>query len=167
MYFWRSPQLSIQLWLTLAGGVSLLQITAHPTLAQSNQSQQSINLSPTTGTSTLDQLKPARADTVELDFPSGFRCKAGGGDVPSLVFYGDRGQFNAFNNSTQVDAGRIGAALVLPLYKSKASTCDQAMKLQNALSQMEIAEKLVSSGVMTNEEFMKLAKRIKATAFGG
>lgn len=87
--------------------------------------------------------------------------------MPSLVFYGDRGQFNAFNNSTQVEAGRIGAALVLPLYKSKASTCDQAMKLQNALSQMEIAEKLVSSGVMTNEEFLKLAKRIKATAFGG
>lgn len=83
------------------------------------------------------------------------------------MFYGDRGQFNAFNNSTQVEAGRIGAAIVLPLYKSKASTCDQAMKIQNALSQMEIAEKLVSSGAMSNEEFLKLARKIKATAFGG
>lgn len=167
MYFWRSSQPSLRLGLTLAGGLSLLQVAAGPALAQSNQSQQSINLSPNTGTSTLDQLKPARADSVELDFPSGFRCKAGGGDVPSLVFYGDRGQFNAFNNSTQVEAGRLGAAIVLPLYRSKANSCDQAMKLQNALSQLEIAEKLVSSGAMTNEEYLNLARRIKATAFGG
>ena len=40
------------------------------------------------------------------------------------------------------------------------------MKLQNALSQLEIAEKLVSSGAMTNEEYLKLAKKIKAMAFG-
>lgn len=103
---------------------------------------------------------------MELDFPSGFRCKAGGGDVPSLVFYGDRGQFNAFNSSTQVEAGRLGAAVVSPLYRSKGNTCDQAMKLQNALSQLEIAEKLVTAGAMTNDEFVKLARRIKATAFG-
>lgn len=103
---------------------------------------------------------------MELDFPSGFRCKTGGGDVPSLVLYGDRGQFSAFNNTNQVEAGRIGAALVMPLYRSKSGTCDPAMKLQNALSQLEIAEKLVSSGAMTNEEFLKLARRIKAMAFG-
>ena len=87
--------------------------------------------------------------------------------MPSLVFYGDRGQFNAFNNSTQVEAGRLGAAIVLPLYRGKNNTCDQAMKLQNALSQLEIAEKLVTSGAMTNEEFLKLARRIKTSAFGG
>jgi hypothetical protein len=86
--------------------------------------------------------------------------------VPSLVFYGDRGQFNTFNNSSQVEAGRLGAAIVLPLYRSKSGICDQPMKLQNALSQLEIAEKLVSSGAMTNEEYLKLAKKIKAMAFG-
>ncbi len=90
----------------------------------------------------------------------------GGGDVPSLVLYGDRGQFNAFNNSNQVEAGRIGAALVMPLYRSKSSSCDPAMKLQNALSQLEIAEKLVSSGAMTNEEFIRLARKIKTMTFG-
>lgn len=65
-----------------------------------------------------------------------------------------------------MEAGRLGAAIVLPLYKPKGSTCDQALKLQNALSQLEIAEKLVSAGAMTNEEFLKLARKIKANAFG-
>jgi len=40
------------------------------------------------------------------------------------------------------------------------------MQLQNAMSQLEIAEKLVASGAMTNEEFLKLARKIKAQVFG-
>ena len=57
-------------------------------------------------------------------------------------------------------------AFIMPLYRRRAGTCDRSMQLQNALSQLEIAEKLVSSGAMTNDEFLRLARKIKAMVFG-
>lgn len=39
------------------------------------------------------------------------------------------------------------------------------MELQNALSELELAEKLVTNGAMTNEEYMKVADQIKKKVF--
>lgn len=125
----------------------------------------SISVSPNTGTSTLDQLRAAKGDGVDLQFPSGFSCRVSGGDVPSLIVYGDQGSLGAAN--TTVAAGsRAGLAFILPLYRSRRHLCDRSMTLQNALSQLEIAEKLVSSGAMSNDEFMALSRQIKALTFG-
>jgi len=116
--------------------------------------------------STLDQLDPAKSDCVELEFPSGFRCRIGAGDVPSLIAFADQGSLGALNNSSLVSGARAGLAFIMPLYRRRAGTCDRSMQLQNALSQLEIAEKLVSSGAMTNDEFLQLARKIKAMVFG-
>jgi len=40
------------------------------------------------------------------------------------------------------------------------------MKLQNALSKLEIAEQLVTTGAMTEGEFLELARKIKQETFG-
>lgn len=125
----------------------------------------SISVSPNTGTSTLDQLRPAKGDAVDLQFPSGFSCRVSAGDVPSLIVYGDQGSLGAVD-TTLASGSRAGLAFILPLYRSRRHICDKSMTLQNALSQLEIAEKLVTSGAMSNEEFMALSKRIKALTFG-
>ncbi len=121
-----------------------------------------LTTSPITGTSTLDQIRPTKSDQIELQYPSGFTCRITGGDTPSLVFYGDQGQLQA--PVTNLSGLRAGAAVVIPLYKSKRNMCDKSMTLQNALSELEVAEKLVEIGAMTNEEYMDLANRIKREA---
>lgn len=118
--------------------------------------------SPNTGGSTLDQLRPPKSDSLELQFPSGFTCRTGGGDVPAVIVYGDSGQLVA--PTTGITGLRAGMALVVPLYRSKRNVCDRPMQLQNALSELELAEKLVTSGAMSNAEYLELAKRIKAKA---
>ena len=123
-----------------------------------------ISVSPNTGTSTLDQLRPARGDGIDLQFPSGFSCRIASGDVPSLIIYGDQGALGS-QNFTLATGSRAGMAFVAPLYRSRRAMCDQSMQLQNAMSQLEIAEKLVTTGAMSNEEFMELSRRIKAVIF--
>lgn len=123
-----------------------------------------LSVSPNTGGSTLDQLRPPRSDSLELQFPSGFTCRTGGGDVPSLVLYGDSGQLVA--PLTGISGLRAGMALVVPLYRPKRGVCDRPMQLQNALSELELAEKLVTAGAMTNAEYMLLAQQIKQRALG-
>lgn len=122
------------------------------------------SVSPNTGGSTLDQLRPPKSDSLELQFPSGFTCRTGGGDVPAVIVYGDSGELVA--PTTGIAGLRAGMALVVPLYRSKRNICDQPMALQNALSLLELAEKLVTSGAMSNAEYLELAKRIKAQALG-
>ena len=126
----------------------------------------SVSISPNTGTSTLDQLRPAKGDAVDLQFPSGFNCRVNSGDVPSLILYGDQGALGA-ENLDLVSGSRAGLAFILPLHRSRRSLCDKPMKLQNALSELEIAEKLVTIGAMSDEEFMNLSQKIKAQLFGG
>lgn len=123
-----------------------------------------LSVSPNTGGSTLDQLRPPKSDALELQFPSGFTCRTGGGDVPAVIVYGDSGQLVA--PTTGIAGLRAGMALVVPLYRSKRNICDQPMALQNALSLLELAEKLVTSGAMSNAEYLELAKRIKAQTLG-
>ncbi len=101
---------------------------------------------------------------MELQFPSGFTCRAGGGDTPALVVYGDSGQLVA--PVTGISGLRAGMAVVVPLYRPKRGICDKPMELQNALSLLELAEKLVTAGAMTNAEYMELAKRVKRTTLG-
>jgi hypothetical protein len=110
---------------------------------------------PVVGTSTLDNLRPSRGDRIELEFPSGFRCKVESGDTPSLVIYGDQGSFYGVN------ASRVGIALIIPFYEKKSSTCDLSMKLQDKLSVLEIADKLVMSGTLSNDEYKSLVTKIK------
>ena len=141
-----------------------------PGWAQSNGSgnsitTSSISVSPNTGTSTLDQLRPARGDGLDLQFPSGFSCRVTSGDVPSLIVYGDQGSLGS-ENTTLAMGSRAGIAVILPLYRSRRAMCDKSMGLQNAMSQLEIAEKLVTTGAMSNEEFLELSRRIKAMVMG-
>lgn len=118
-------------------------------------SQNAISISPNTGTSTLDNLKPTKGDTVELEFPSGFRCKIQSGDTPSFVFYGDQG------NILGVTGSRFGLAFVVPLYSRKDKICDNSMKLQDALSVLEIADKLLQNGTLSNDEYNKISNNVK------
>jgi hypothetical protein len=39
--------------------------------------------------------------------------------------------------------------------------CDKAVKTQNMQNSLELAEKLIDSGAMTNEEYLELAKKYK------
>jgi predicted metal-binding transcription factor (methanogenesis marker protein 9) len=39
--------------------------------------------------------------------------------------------------------------------------CDKAAKTQNMQDSLELAEKLVDSGAMSNEEYLELAKKYK------
>jgi len=39
--------------------------------------------------------------------------------------------------------------------------CDKAVKTQNMQNALELAEHLVNSGAMTNEEYLDLAKKYK------
>jgi hypothetical protein len=142
--------------------LSLLFLIPSPVLAQTANS---LTINPTNGTSTLDQLNPTKSDSVEYEFPSGFRCKIGGGDTPSLVFYGDGGKLATIDNSG-LTGNRYGVAFVLPLYQRKHKSCDEPMKLYNVLNKLEIAEKMVTTGAMTNEEYLKLSKRLKKEIFG-
>ena len=129
------------------------------------QTANSLTINPTNGTSTLDQLNPTKSDSVEYEFPSGFRCKIGGGDTPSLVLYGDGGKLGSID-STGLTGNRYGVAFVLPLYQRKHKSCDEPMKLYNVLNKLEIAEKMVTTGAMTNEEYLKLSKKLKKEIFG-
>lgn len=123
-----------------------------------------LGVSPITGGSTLDQLRPPKSDTLELQFPSGFTCRVGGGDTPALVLYGDSGQLSA--PVTGLSGLRAGMAVMVPLYRPKRAICDRPMALQNALSELELAEKLVTAGAMSNAEYLELARRVKARALG-
>jgi len=129
------------------------------------QETQILTTNPVTGGSTLDQIKRVKADGVELQFPSGFTCSVSGGDGPSLSFYGDSGALDGVAGSG-ISGLRAGMAVVIPLYRSKRAICDRPMELQNALSELEIGEKLVDSGVMSPEEFEVLAHRVKRQALG-
>lgn len=122
-----------------------------------------LSVSPNTGNSTLDQVKATKSDQLELQFPSGFTCRAGGGDTPAFVIYGDSGQLVA--PLTGISGLRAGMALIVPLYQGRRHVCDRPMELQNALSELELAEKLVTNGAMTNEEYMKVADQIKKKVF--
>lgn len=130
-----------------------------------SQTANSLTINPTNGTSTLDQLNPTKSDSVEYEFPSGFRCKIGGGDTPSLVFYGDGGKLATIDNSG-LTGNRYGVAFVLPLYQRKHKSCDEPMKLYNVLNKLEIAEKMVTTGAMANDEYLKLSKKLKREIFG-
>jgi hypothetical protein len=123
-----------------------------------------LGISPNTGGSTLDQLRAPKSDQIELQFPSGFTCRAGGGDVPALIAYSDSGQLQA--PVTGIAGLRAGMALVVPLYRPRRNICDRAMQLQDALSLLEVAEKLVTAGAMSNDEYLKLAQRIKRQTLG-
>lgn len=122
-----------------------------------------LSVSPNTGNSTLDQIKATKSDQLELQFPSGFTCRAGGGDTPAFILYGDSGQLVA--PLTGISGLRAGMALIVPLYQGRRHICDRPMQLQNALSELELAEKLVTNGAMTNEEYMKVANQIKKKIF--
>lgn len=75
------------------------------------------------------------------------------------MFYGDSGQLDA--GIPEIGGKRIGAAVLIPLYKSRSNTCDQSLELYTYLNRLEIAEKLVTAGAMTNKEYMELAQKIK------
>ena len=131
---------------------------------QSGASAQTIptfNGNPIVGGSTLDLIKPPKADRTEYQFPNGFNCRVDGGDVPSLVVYGDKGGLD--NSVYGLSGSRAGVAVILPLYQSKRDTCLKAVEAQNMLDSLELAERLVSSGVMTNEEYIELARKVKAS----
>lgn len=125
----------------------------------SAQSIPSFNGNPIVGGSTLDLIKPPKADKTEYQFPNGFNCRVDGGDVPSLVVYGDKGGLD--NSVYGLSGSRAGVAVILPLYQSKRDTCLKAVEAQNMLDSLELAERLVSSGVMTNEEYIELARKVK------
>lgn len=123
------------------------------------QAQNAISISPNTGTSTLDNLKPTKGDSIELEFPSGFRCKIQSGDTPSLVLYGDQG------NLIGITGSRVGIAFVLPLYEKKDKLCNNSMRFQDALSMLEIADKLLKDGSMSNDEYKIVVDKIKKDIF--
>lgn len=87
-----------------------------------------------------------------------------GGDTPSLVLYGDSGRLSGdtLGGATGL---RAGMALILPLYKARRNTCDRAIEIHAALSKLEAAEKLVQAGAMKNDEYLKLAEKIKQMLF--
>ena len=118
-----------------------------------------LNGNPIIGGSTLDLIKPPKADKTDYQFPNGFNCRVDGGDVPSLVVYGDNGGISNYTHG--VSASRAGVAIIVPLYTSKRDTCLKAVKAQNMLDSLELAERLVSSGAMTNEEYLELARKVK------
>lgn len=160
-------------WAAIAAlvNVSILQIVHGEALAQISQPPAQpvapvpvLSVSPNTGGSTLDQLRSPKSDQLELQFPSGFTCRAGGGDTPAFIVYGDSGQLVA--PVTGISGVRAGVALIVPLYKARRDVCDRPMQLQNALSELELAEKLVTAGAMTNEQYMKVADRVKKMIFG-
>lgn len=153
--------------------ISILFITILFPLSSIAQTANSLTINPTNGSSTLDQLRPSKTDTLEYDFPSGFRCRLGGGDAPSLVFYGDTGSLGSgasdnmgTSNNSGLSGTRYGAAIVVPLYRGKTGNCDEAMKMYNVLNKLEIAEKMVTTGAMTNEEYIELTKQLKKEVFG-
>lgn len=121
--------------------------------------QNAISVNPNTGTSTLDNLKPTRGDQVELEFPSGFRCKVQSGDKLSLILYGDQG------NLSGITGNRFGVGVVIPFYSSKENICDNSMRAQDALNKLEIADKLLQNGTMTNEEYKTITEKIKNDIF--
>jgi len=87
------------------------------------------------------------------------------GVVPSIVVHGDYGRLG-YETSFKATGARSGIALVMPLYQSRTDRCDTSMKLQNELSKLEIAEQLVTTGAMTEGEFLELARKIKQETFG-
>ena len=114
---------------------------------------------PIVGGSTLDLIKPPKGDKTDFQFPSGFNCKVDAGDVPGIVVYADQGGIG--NNDYHHSGGRAGVALIIPLYSSRRGMCDKAVKTQNMQNSLELAETLVNSGAMTNEEYLELAKKYK------
>ena len=44
--------------------------------------------------------------------------------------------------------------------------CNKSPELHNAASVLELTEKMVTSKAMTNEEYMKLSRRIKESVLG-
>lgn len=157
----------------LLGSLQILQAVQYQAVAQVSNTLPPatpvapvpvLSVSPNTGGSTLDQLRATKSDSLELQFASGFSCRTGGGDTPSLVLYGDSGSLVA--PITGIAGTRAGAALVIPLYRPKRDVCNKSLELHNAASVLELAEKMVTSGAMTNEEYMKLSRRIKESVLG-
>ena len=123
------------------------------------QSYPIYNGNPIVGGSTLDLIKPPKADKTDFQFPSGFNCRIDGGDVPSFVAYGDQGGVG--QGDYNLNGGRAGVAFILPLYQPRRNMCDKAVKTQNMQNFLELAEKLVDSGAMSNTEYLELAKKYK------
>ena len=136
--------------------ISFLSFVQSDTWAQSYPIY---NGNPIVGGSTLDLIKPPKGDKLDFQFPTGFNCKIESGDVPSLVMYGDKGGID--HNLYGLSGSRAGVAFVLPLYRSRKDMCDKAVKTQNMQDSLDLAEKLVTSGAMTNEEYLELARKIK------
>lgn len=141
---------------SIACAVSLLSLFQGAAQAQSYPI---FNGNPIVGGSTLDLIKPPKADKTDFQFPSGFNCRVDGGDVPSVVVYADQGGIG--RNEYALSGGRAGVAVVLPLYSPRRGSCDKALKTQNMQDSLELAERLVDSGAMTNEEYIELAKKYK------
>ena len=139
-----------------ASAISLLSLLHSPAQAQSYPV---FNGNPIVGGSTLDLIKPPKSDKTDFQFPSGFNCRVDGGDVPSVVVYADQGGVG--RNEYALSGGRAGVAVVLPLYSARRNSCDKALKIQNMLDSLELAERLFDSGAMTNEEYVELAKKYK------
>jgi hypothetical protein len=141
---------------SVACAISLLSLL--PVAAEA-QSYPVYNGNPIVGGSTLDLIKPPKADKTDFQFPSGFNCRVDGGDVPSVVVYADQGGVGQTNYT--LSGGRAGVAFVLPLYQPRRNMCDRAVKTQNMQDALELAEKLVDSGAMSNEEYLELARKYK------
>jgi hypothetical protein len=135
--------------------VSLLSLVQGAAQAQSFP----INGNPIVGGSTLDLIKPPKADKTDFQFPSGFNCRVDGGDVPAFVVYTDQGGVGV--GEYQTSGARAGVAFILPLYQSRRGVCDKALKTQNMQDSLELAERLVDSGAMTSEEYLELANKFK------
>lgn len=101
---------------------------------------------------------------MDLQFPSGFTCRVTGGDGPAIVLYGDGGRLNADLGSAATGL-RAGMALIVPLYGPRRGTCDEVVEIQNALSKLEAADKLVQAGAMKNDEYLRLAEKVKQKLF--
>lgn len=141
---------------SVACTISLLSLLS---AAAKAQSYPVYNGNPIVGGSTLDLIKPPKADKTDFQFPSGFNCRVDGGDVPSVVAYADQGGVG--QGDYALKGGRAGLAVVLPLYHPRRNMCDKAVKTQNMQNSLELAEKLIDSGAMTNEEYLELAKKYK------
>lgn len=137
---------------SIACAVSLLSLLHSPAQAQ-------FYGNPVVGGSTLDLIKPPKGYKIDFQFPSGFNCKVDAGDVPGLVVFADQGAIDYSDYRHQGVRG--GIALILPLYSPKREMCDKAVKTQNMQNALELAEHLVDSGAMTNEEYLDLAKKYK------
>lgn len=157
MYVEQTTRRQIRRTLTAISCIPLLQIIHCGAIAQT------LGVNPVVGNSTLDQIRPPKGDQLELQFPSGFTCRASSGDRAAVVMYGDGGLLGSAQDGlgNGIGGARAGMALVVPLYQRKNHACDKSLDLYTKLNRLELAEKLVTAGAMTNKEYLELATQIK------